>query len=83
MRSNSSFSGFARARGAPAAAGGRSSAGKRLASRLVTRSAGLGRRADWWMSRCARLVSLSFAMSRPWGVEEAPCASAACRASSS
>jgi hypothetical protein len=53
------------------------------ASRLVTRSAGLGRRADWWMRRCVRLWSLSLARRTPEGMEVEVRVSCAWRASRS
>lgn len=44
--------------------------------------AGLGKRADWWMRRCVRFWSLSFAISRPEGIEEEVVVSWTCKASS-
>ena len=46
-------------------------AGYMDASKFVTIKAGLGRRDDWCMSMCVRLLSLSFAMRRPEGKDEA------------
>lgn len=46
-------------------------AGNIDASWFVTISAGEGSRADWCMSMCVRLLSLSLAMTKPDGTDEA------------
>lgn len=46
-------------------------AGNIDASWFVTISAGEGSRADWCMSMCVRLLSLSLAMTKPDGMDEA------------
>ena len=46
-------------------------------------SAGLGRRADWWMRRCVRLLSLSLASTKPEGMDAEVVVSLACKASRS